>query len=595
MSGSTEPLRYPPIGDHALIGDGRSLALVDRAATITWLALPEDDRIAVFGSILDADRGGQWTLAPTAPFQVQRSYRPDSAILCTTFRTETGTATVTDAFTLHNGAVLPWVELARRVTLEDGHVELAWSLTSPGFLGAEPMTFGRSHDLVSARAEELGVAVLPFGAATCDEVGTTLRGRVELDGSEDEALLALVVCIGEPVVRPDRHEIEARIDRTAQVWETWSQAIGTPDAWREQIRVSARTLKLLTNERTGAPVAAATTSLPERIGGGRNYDYRYCWIRDASFTVDALLGVGLVEEAHRAISALLDMCRATRPSLAPLYTIGGTVPTEMVDLDLHGYRGSKPVHRGNDASDQLQLGTWGDLFDALWRYVDRGNVLDPATGALLAELADELCARWRSEDAGMWELPDTAHYTVSKLGAWTALERAQRLVDRGQLDGDTERWAAERTAIRSFVEQHCWSTTKHAFTFHADTEELDAACLLAGRMGFASREQLAGTVDAVRAELTDGPFVWRYSGMREKESAFLACSFWLADALTRIGRIDEARDQLDGALAARNDLGLMAEEYDPMADELLGNFPQGLSHLSFVNAALTWSRAADHR
>ncbi len=585
--------RYPPIGDHALIGDGRALALVDRDATITWMALPEDDRIGIFGSILDAERGGCWTLAPIGRYEVHRSYRPDSAVLCTTFRTETGTATVTDAFSLHNGAMLPWVELARRVTCDEGHIELAWSLTSPGFLGADAMAFDIRRDLVQARVDELGVAVLAFGGATCDEVGTTLRGRVELEEGDDPALLALVVCIDEPLVHPDRAEIDARIDRTAEVWGTWSEGIEAPEAWNDQLRVSARTLKLLTNHRTGAPIAAATTSLPERIGGGRNYDYRYCWIRDASFTVDALLNVGLVEEAHRAIGALLDMCQRTRPSLAPLYTVGGTVPTDMENLALHGYRGSQPVHRGNDASGQLQLGTWGDLFDALWRYVDRGNELDPATQALLAELADELCARWRSEDAGIWELPETAHYTVSKLGAWTALERAQRLVDLDQLDGDTERWAAERVALRTFIEERCWSPAKRSLTFYADTDELDAACLLAGRMGFASQAQLEGTVDAVRDELTDGSFVWRYSGMREKESAFLACSFWLGDALARIGRLDDARRQLDGALAAANDLGLMAEEYDPMAQELLGNFPQGLSHLSFINAATTWTRLAD--
>ncbi len=581
---------YPPIGDHALIGDGRSMALVDRQATITWMALPEDDRIGLFASILDAERGGCWTLAPTARSEVSRSYRADSAVLCTTFRTETGTATVTDAFTLHNGAVLPWVELARRVTCDEGRVELAWTLETPGFLGADPMVFEEHHDLIVARAEQLGVAVSVFGAATCDELGSVLRGRVTLDGTDQTALLALALCIDEPVVHPDRDEIEARIDRTIEVWRTWSEGIGAPGRWADQLRVSARTLKLLTNHRTGAPIAAPTTSLPERIGGGRNYDYRYCWIRDASFMVDALLSVDLVEEAHRAINALLEMCETTRPSLAPLYTIGGKVPTEMADLDLHGYRGSKPVHRGNDASDQLQLGTWGDLFDAIWRYVDRGNQLDPATAGLLTDLADELCNKWTSEDAGIWELPDTAHYTVSKLGAWTALDRAQRLVDLGELDGDTHRWAAARAAIRDFVEERCWSPTKRSFTFHAETDELDAACLLAGRMGFASAEQLEGTVAAVRAELTDGPFVWRYSGMREKESAFLACSFWLADALTRIGRLDEARQQIDGALGAMNDLGLMSEEYDPMAEELLGNFPQGLSHLSFVNAAVTWEQ-----
>jgi GH15 family glucan-1,4-alpha-glucosidase len=343
-------------------------------------------------------------------------------------------------------------------------------------------------------------------------------------------------------------------------------------------------VKALIHHRTGAPLAAATTSLPEQRGGRRNYDYRFCWMRDASFAVDALLTVGLVEDAHGAIVALLGMARRTQPDLVPLYTVLGRVPTNEYEVPYEGYRGARPVRSGNDATDQLQLGIWGDLLDALWRYVERGNDLDPSSGALIAELVDRLCDRWRERDSGIWELQQHEHHTHSKIGAWTALDRALRLAEAGQIDGDTGRWSDEQQTVRAYVEDRCWSDRLESFTFAAGDDRLDAACLLVGRLGFASEAQLAGTVAAVQSELADGAFVWRYSGMRDREGAFMACSFWLVDALARLDRLDEARWVLRTAAGAANELGVFSEEYDPRTGEALGNVPQGLSHLSMINA-----------
>lgn len=582
---------FPLIADHGVIGDGRALALVDRAGTVDWCTLPEDEELAIFASLLDPRVGGRWRIAPDGPHEVEQRYLEDTAALRTTFRTGHGVAHVDDVFNLHEGAILPWVELARRVVLEEGTIDLEWELAATGRLGGEFGVFHEQHGRLRCVVDGLTLGVQAHGATAVEEVGQVLRGTIHLRADDPDALLALVAVTGEPLVQPDRNEIERRIDRTVAHWRAWSDGVAADGRWSDALRSSARTLKLLIQSRTGAPLAAATTSLPERIGGPRNFDYRYCWVRDASFTVDALLNVGLVEEAHSALVALLEMGRRTRPDLVPMYTATGDIPKGSRELMLRGYRDSKPVRCGNDARDQLQLGAWGHLVDAMWRYVVRGNDLDRRTRDLLRVLLDRLAVVWTKEDAGMWELPASEHYTISKLGAWTAFDRALRLADQGQLDGDTSRWGDEREAVRRFVEEHCWLDDRNTFRMHPGTDAIDASCLLVAQMEFGSQELLSSTIDAVQKELSEGPFVWRYSGMRDQEGAFLACSFWLVDALAHAGRVDEAVEHLDELLGAANHLGLYSEEFDPTAHESLGNFPQGLSHLGLINAAKTVARA----
>ena len=378
-------------------------------------------------------------------------------------------------------------------------------------------------------------------------------------------------------------------------WQDWAQQVTYDGPWRSAVLRSALALKLLLHSSTGAIAAAPTTSLPERVGGDKNWDYRYMWVRDSSFTLDALISLGLQEEVQAAVSWLIAALERTAPQLRVFYKLDGQVPDEQHELDLPGYRGSRPVRSGNAAADQIQLGTFGDLFDTVWRYVEHGHVIDPHTGRLLADLADRCCDLWRSEDSGIWELPDDQHYTVSKMGCWAALDRAVKLSDAGMVPtGHPHRWVAERAAVRAWVDEHCWSASKRSYTFYAGTDDLDAATLLAGRSGFDRGERLAGTVAAVRDELGAGPYLYRYTGMDKEEGAFLACSFWLADALAVLGRPQEAREVIDGTLGAANDVGLLAEMVDPATGDLLGNFPQGLSHLALVNAADAYARAADH-
>lgn len=344
--------------------------------------------------------------------------------------------------------------------------------------------------------------------------------------------------------------------------------------------------------------SALTTSLPERLGGELNFDYRFGWVRDAAFALDAMDRIGLEEDKHAALSWLLRAVNHTAPEVRPLYTLAGTpAPAQMRRLDfVPGYRCSWPVHVGNAAAAQIQLGAYGEIMDTVWRHVDHGGWLDGPSAEALARIADQVCDSWRMEDAGIWELETHAHYTISKMHCWVALDRALRLAELGELaSARAERWRAERSAIRSWVDQHCWSSTKRSYTFHAGTDEVDAAVLLAARTGYfaADDSRLISTVETIQAELTaGGALLFRYSGASAREGAFLPCTFWLVEALATAGRRESAEALFEQALEHAGDCGLYSEEIDPRTGELLGNIPQALTHLALISAATAlWPRS----
>jgi len=406
----------------------------------------------------------------------------------------------------------------------------------------------------------------------------------------------VVATDGEPLFVPDAAAVDERLDRTLTSWRTWSSLLCVDGEWADAVRRSALALKVLIAEETGAIAAAATTSLPEGIGGPKNWDYRLSWVRDSSFVLDALINLGLHEEVHGAVSWLLDTIK--RQGLAVFYDLDGNLPCAEAEIEAPGYRGSRPVRSGNAAAEQLQLGTYGDLFDTVVRYVDEGHVLDAGTARLLVDLAGDCCDRWRRPDSGIWELDDLQHYTISKIGCWVALDRAIRLADGGHLHTrSAERWRIERDEVRAWIDRNCWSPAKQAYTIHAGTDRLDAAVLLAGRTGFDRGERLSTTADAIRDELGRGPLLYRYSGVEKEEGAFVACSFWLVEALALVGRVEEAHDLMSQMVQRANDVALLSEQIDPRSGGSLGNVPQALSHLALINAAFTVPRArtGDHR
>ena len=579
---------FAPIGAYGAIGDGRTVGLVALDGSIDFLSLPDLHSPTTFAALLDPERGGRFVLAPEERFEAERRYVERTNVLETTFRTADGAVRVTDALTLQDGGLLPWVEVARRVEGLQGSVRMRWSVEPRFDWGRAGTRIRMRSGTPVAEAGATFVAIHAWDAGdpgvADDRVGSTFE-----TSAGSRALLALAAVEPGPVPFVRRDDVDGRIDGTCAAWRRWLDRLDYGGPWADAVARSALALRLLVHEPNGAIAAAPTTSLPERIGGDRNYDYRYAWVRDSALTLDALIVLGLRALVQESFGWLLRAVAQTEPDLRPFYALDGSVPTRLEELPLRGYRDSRPVRYGNAAKSQLQLGCWGDLLETADLYVRDGNAFDDATGRRLADALDRLCVIWRDEDSGIWELPDLRHYTISKLASWTAFDRALRLVEKGQLPGDhADRWRAEREAVREFVETRCFSEARGAYTFYAGSQELDASVLRAARMGFAdpAGERMAGTIAAVREELSaGGPLLYRYSGQEREEGAFLACSFWLVEALARAGRMDEATATMEELLPLANDLGLYSEEIDPETHELLGNFPQGLTHLSLVTAA----------
>jgi pentatricopeptide repeat protein len=413
--------------------------------------------------------------------------------------------------------------------------------------------------------------------------------------SGDRAMLALVASDDPTLPAPDRDVLERRLGATVELWRDWVGRTSYHGPWQDAVERSLLTLRLLADGRSGAITAAGTTSLPEVIGGERNYDYRFGWVRDLSFCVDALLSVGMEALAHASVAWLLRAMGRTRPRVDPVYALNSEVIRSQRELPLAGYRGSSPVLLGNQAGSQLQLGGFGDLIETVWRYANCGHVLAPESGERLADSIDLLCAIWRHEDAGLWELGDYAQYATSKISCWTAFQRGLELADRGQLPKrHMERWRRERDALREYIETELWSESKRSYVMKAGSEMLDCGVLLAARRGYVDSKgpRLNATIDAIRRELhAGGPLFYRYSGMKEEENAFLACSFWMVEALALAGRTDEARQIMDEMVELGGPLMLYSEEMEPDGHALVGNFPQALTHLALINAAACYLEA----
>ncbi len=581
---------YAPIEDYAAIGDGRTCALVARDGSIDWLALPRFDGEMIFARLLDARRGGGFELAPDTEFEAHREYVGDSNVLRTTFETQSGTVRVTDAITLDHGGLLPWFELVRKIEGVEGSVPMKWRLTPRFGIGEDEETFtiARVRKAVAALGESLVITLHAFDAGEVEFDDSEIRG-VFSTGEGSDSVLVMRSTHNEPIPVARRDWIEGRIDETAEDWERWLADAGVEGSWRDATRRSALTLRLLTCVPTGAILAAPTTSLPERIGADKNYDYRYSWVRDTAFTLDALINLDLLVQVHASFAWLLRAVDATGPEIHVFYDLDGKTTSGQKELDLDGYRGSRPVRRGNQAAKQLQLGCYGDLLETAQLYVDSGNALDEATAELIADVLDRLVKIWHKKDAGIWELPADEHYTISKIAVWTAFDRALRLVDEGQLPlARADSWRSARDEVREFVEEECWSDARGCYTMYAGTTDLDASLLRVSRTGYLdpNGERFGRVVDVIREELgAGGPLLFRYSEARGQEGAFVACSFWLVEALARSGRVEEARATMNELVKLSNDVGLYAEQIDPATHSFLGNFPQGLSHLSLINAA----------
>ncbi|MBV9196557.1 MAG: glycoside hydrolase family 15 protein [Solirubrobacterales bacterium] len=579
---------YLPIEAYAAIGDGRTLALVGVDGSIDWMCLPELDAPSAFGALLDPADGGSFSLAPAVPSEARRSYLPETNVLETEYVTDHGSVRVTDALTIDISQNAPWRELVRRVEGLSGTVPMQWRLRPRfdyGQVSSDPLP---AAGALVYRHRRLQLAIKGWDSGKPSVERGTVTGRFEI-GSGQQAMLVLVAGDGVALPSPERADVERRLQATVTLWRDWLGHTTYAGPWKPAVQRSLLAIRLLADGRTGAITAAGTTSLPEVLGGERNYDYRFGWVRDLSFTVDALLRVGMEELAHASVGWVLQAVGRTRPRIDPVYALTGDALRSQEKLPLPGYRRTGPVHRGNQAGSQLQLGGFGDLVETVSRYVESGHVLAPETGERIADSADLLSAIWRSCDAGLWELQDYAHYATSKIGCWSAFDRVLALADARQVPPrHVERWRSARDQVRRFIETELWSDERGSYVMKAGSDMLDCGVLLAARRGYTDPHgpRLRGTIRAIRGELqAEGPLFYRYSGMQEEENAFLACSFWMVEALALAGQVDEAAAMMDALVSLGGGLGLYSEEMECGSHAMRGNFPQALTHLALISAA----------
>ncbi|MFN2587560.1 MAG: glycoside hydrolase family 15 protein [Actinomycetota bacterium] len=588
-------MNEPRISDYALLGDTRTAALVSRDGSIDWMCAPGFDSAPVFGKVVGGDQGGSFRLAVDGTLALRRRYVGDSAVLDTEIEASGGRGSLHEAMPVQvEGSLLPQSALVRRLTCERGTLNARICFDpKQGLPGRAPRVSRRHRALVC----EWGALALTLQSFPHVEISPGEEISVEVPAGSD---LVLVLAIGDraPAVFVSHAEARALPGRALGWWNRWSEDVRYRGPSRDQVVRSLVTLQLLTFSPSGAPVAAPTTSLPEEVGGGRNWDYRFSWPRDASIGLAAFLALGKPEIAHSFMHWLLHASRLSRPRLKVLYTLYGNPPPREREVDgVPGYRGSLPVRVGNEARVQHQLDVYGWVVDAAWLLTDAGHDLHAEHWRAVGGFADFAAGAWREPDAGIWEVRgEPRHYVHSKMMAWLCLDRALRIAQRRSVSSRrTARWATEKERLRDDVIARGFDPNLGSYVRSYESRDLDAALLILPVLQFDDRpERVQGTIAAIRRELGAGDgLLYRYrvgdDGLHGREGAFLPCSFWLVQALARTGRRAEAAELFDNLVARANDVGLFSEEIDPTSGELLGNFPQAFTHATLVQAATSLS------
>ncbi len=617
---------YRPIGDYALIGDAQSAALVASDGSIDWICLPHFDSPAVLCRLLDAAKGGFLALRPSQPVtRAMRRYLPGSAVLETTLETRGATLRLTDAMPLAAGDPGPVLDgvwggwgrhrVIRLLEAVDGPLDVVLNAKIAfDFAATSPLIeiVPGKGALLSNGSGERFLVVAWVGELEAEADGV-LSGLLWLDpGTTASCVLAYEEDMTRARALLEGEDWAGQVREADAAWRAWCSDCHVEGPYRDVLHRSALTLKMLTFEPTGALVAAPTTSLPEAIGGERNWDYRYCWLRDATFTLYALLLVGDDTAAHAFWHWIEQVCGADEDALERLQIMYGVhgerdLPERTLD-HLSGYRDSRPVRIGNAAADQRQLDVYGELLDAFWFYHQLGGpdggappALNPQVWPLMRSVADYICEIWREKDHGLWEQREAPqHFVYSKVMCWVGLERAVRLARETDLACDTTRWERERDAVREDILTKGYSESARAFTMYYGTDELDAATLRMPLVGFlpADDPRMRSTIEQVEAQLGINGLVMRYraeDGLAGQEGAFSICTFWLVDCLTALGRIDDAQALFERMLGYASDLGLFAEEVDPVTGAALGNYPQAFTHLALIDAGVDLTEALRRR
>lgn len=590
---------YPPISTYGIIGDGRTAALVSQDGSVDWLCLPDFDGPSLLAALLDRHSGGRLGIRPPGEHRSSRHYLDGTPVLETTFETAEGSFRVTDFMPLMLGGISGRIEPERQlIRIVEGisglpEVELSFD-PRPDYGQKQPIlnqrgklgwTFAHGADLYLFRTD-LEADTEGFGS---------LRGTTRLEPGERRYVSLSFTRRDIGVIPGLGGECDEKLDETCRWWTDWISKCTYEGEWPEAVKRSLVTLRLLNFNQSGAVVAAATTSLPEAIGGVRNWDYRFCWLRDSAFILRAFIDMGYDEEGEGFLSWLLHATRQTAPRLKPLYSIYGRSGGGERDAQaLEGYMGSAPVRVGNGAADQVQLDVYGAVIAAAHDYVRRGGRLGAQERRLLLGMGQVVIADWRRPDAGIWEIRGgPLHNTYSKAQCWAALDRLIRLIDDGHMKGPRDTLEEERDRIRVSVMKEGWNEEKQRFDGAYGRDFVDASTLLMPRLGIIAADdpRMIATFETIDRELGDGELLLRYNqgidGFSSQEGAFVVCSFWAIDYLARRGDLDEAKRRFAAMLARANDLGLYPEEIDGDTNEMLGNFPQAYSHAGLIGAAMT--------
>ena len=590
-----------PIADYGMLSDCHSAALVSRTGSIDWLCFPRFDAPSIFGRLLD-DKAGHWSIHPSGEFRANRRYIEQTLILETTFTTSSGKGVLLDAMAVGKnerghqlGAEAPHA-LLRSVQCTEGEMEFESEFAPRPEYGLVYPLLSEIEGGVRARGGASYLLLSSPVPVALDE--STSRARFHLKAGQSASFaLQYRASWEQPREHWNQNVIKNRIEDTIEAWRSWSslhQNYRGP--WQELVLQSGRILQGLTYYPTGAIVAAATTSLPETPGGSRNWDYRFCWVRDASLTLEALWVAACPDEADKFFDfitgvALTQLRRGI--DLQIMFGIAGEHDLSERELPhLLGWRNSRPVRIGNGAWNQRQIDVYGELLGSVYLLRDRLKYLDTTTQEFLADVADAAAARWKEKDQGIWEMRgEPRHFLYSKLMCWVALDRAIKIAEQIGAQDRVSRWTAARDEIKNTILEQGWSERAQAFIQSFGSEDLDASNLMIPLVGFLPGDdpRVLSTIDAIAKNLRDQHgLIYRYrthDGLAGDEGTFLLCTFWLAQAQAKAGQIERAKDTFSAAIRFANDLGILAEEVDPRTQELLGNFPQAFSHVGLVNAA----------
>jgi len=587
----------PEIGDYAIIGDCRTAALIARAGSLDWLCLPHFSGPSLFAALLDQERGGRFAIGPVQEFQSSRRYLPGTPILETTFHTGSGAVRLIDVMPIEEdaGRLAPMREVLRIVEGIEGEVILDVRFEPrPNYAREKVRIRARGalgwscswNDELCLLSSDAHLEPAPDGAAIIGQIRVGVGQRLCFSLAYTKGDIGVIAPLGECA--------QDRLHRTIGWWRRWIDRCTYEGPYRVMVERSAITLKLMTFALSGAVVAAPTASLPEAIGAERNWDYRYCWLRDAALTMRAFTGLGYQDEAASFLHWLLHATRLTSPKLRVLYDIYGQTDLVEEKLDhLAGYRGSRPVRIGNGAHKQVQMDVYGEVVSAAYFFVKSGGKLQADERKLLTGFGEIVCRHWRDPDNGIWEIRGAERqYTFSKLMCWSALDSLIKLHEQGTLRIDVSRYRRERDSIAQTIEMHGFNETVGSYTSELDGDNLDAALLLMGCLGYRDpgHPRMRSTSDRIQERLGCDGLLNRYErgfdGLESPEGAFGICSFWAVDNLAKRGDLPDAAEAFEHILSFANDVGLYAEEIDVATGAALGNFPQAFTHVGLINAAM---------